>query len=110
MLEQRKIYQNLEKNYLEGKEYWAKDTTDQAASDRKVLSMLQYIPHKTILEVGCGSGTLTKELVKIADKVTAIDVSPSAIATVKRTIPEAECIVSSLEAFHSPIIYDVIIC
>lgn len=107
---QHKIYQDLEKNYREGKKYWAKDITGQAVSDRQIVSMLQYVPHKSILEVGCGTGTLTKELVKQADKVTAIDVSPSAIAAVKRSVPQAECIVSSLEAFHSPITYDVVIC
>ena len=108
MADQDQIYQSLEHAYLEGKEHWGKNKMSNV--NRDILSLLMLIPHKTILEVGCGKGALTKELVKIADKVTAIDVSQTAIEATKQTAPKAECITSSLEEFTSSTVYDVIIC
>ncbi len=108
MVTQEQIYQELEQAYREGKEHWGKRKVSDV--NRDILSLLMIIPHKTILEVGCGKGTLTKELVKVADTVTAIDVSPTAITAAKQAVPQAEFVSTSLEKFTSPLVYDVIIC
>ena len=108
MANQNQIYKELELTYREGKDHWGK--INVSAVNRDIIALVKLVPHKTILEVGCGKGTLTKDLVKIADKVTAIDVSPTAIHAVKQVAPQAESLIASLEDFTSPEVFDVIIC
>src|SRR6476661_5115840 len=61
-------------------DYWQLDK-DPFERDKyyKQLAQLKDRRYGTILEIGCGSGLFTRALAPIADKVIAIDVSPSAI-------------------------------
>lgn len=46
-------------------------------------------PEMKILEIGCGSGYFTKELVKTGARITAIDISPDLIGSAKKSISAA---------------------
>ena len=56
-------------------------------------SLLEFVPIKkdqSILDLGCGTGTLTAELAQRAHKVIGLDYSASAIATAKTQFPDIE--------------------
>lgn len=66
----------------EGKATFSGDQQGYAENFRNwMASELRNLPpQSTILEVGCGDGSFTKELVKFSPDVTAIDISESQIA------------------------------
>lgn len=58
---------------------------------KKIFSKIinyKNIKNKTVLIIGCGCGTLTTEMVKSGAKVTAIDITPTAIKNTKRQLKE----------------------
>lgn len=89
---------------------WEKIDSYEKESIKNLLTLLERVPHASILEVGCADGKLTRELVKIADNVVGIDVSKSAIRRAKKNVPKAEFIVSSLEDYTTKKQFDLIIC
>ena len=62
--------------------------------------LLSYVPdnlEQAILDVGCGSGTLTVQLAKLGARVVGVDSSEEMIARAKNILPEAEfCICDAL--------------
>lgn len=62
--------------------------------------LLSYVPdnlEQAILDVGCGSGTLTVQLAKLGARVVGVDSSEEMIARAKNILPEAEfCICNAL--------------
>lgn len=57
--------------------------------DRKLAAELvrraRIAPHETVLEIGAGSGALTRELARVATSVLAIEVDPRLAAGLRRT-------------------------
>ena len=68
----------------------------------------------SVLDVGCGTGGLTKILSKYADKVIGIDVSPNMIATAeaRNTSSNIEYLVTDVESYLDELSskFDAIIC
>jgi SAM-dependent methyltransferase len=52
---------------------------EQAKYERQ-LAMLNNRRYPRVLEIGCGAGEFTRSLARIADRVVALDISPTAIA------------------------------
>lgn len=65
-----------------GKDTFSGDQQGYAKNFRRWMArnLAGLPPKSTILEVGCGDGSFTKELVKFSPDVTAIDISESQIA------------------------------
>ena len=58
--------------------------------------LLEFIPNnakQTILDLGCGTGTLTKQLVTLGSKVVGVDSSPSMINKAKEQFENIEFMV-----------------
>ena len=58
--------------------------------------LLEFIPNnveQTILDLGCGTGTLTKQLVPLGSKVVGVDSSPSMINKAKEQFDNIEFMV-----------------
>lgn len=106
---QQKIYEELEA-ISKASDPWIKDTSYSVQSNTNLLELVKMVPHESILDVGCGSGEITKLLTTISTDVTGIDVSKSAIERAKENVPEAKFEVSSLEDFETIKKYDVIVC
>lgn len=53
---------------------------------RAVLAALDAQPGERVLEVGCGSGSYTRELARIGARVTATDYAPSPLAQAQRNV------------------------
>lgn len=51
-------------------------------------------PRQAILDLGCGTGTLTHELAGRAGRVVGIDASPEMVATARRSFPNIEFLVA----------------
>jgi SAM-dependent methyltransferase len=69
----------------------------------------QYSPCRSILDVGCGEGALTRYLVGCATEVAGIDASPTAIARARRLVPRATFHSCTLEAFTAGQLFDVVL-
>ena len=60
-----------------GKERWR----------RRVKMLTEFIPAgSAVLELGCGTGYFTKEIIKTGAKVTAIDISPDLLAVARKEV------------------------
>ncbi|SRR6266852_2960606 len=108
-MNQKDIYSDLDKLYQKDKDHWARDKADVSFVNEKIISLVKQLPHARILEVGCGKGTLTEELVKICDDVVAIDVSPTTIDYATSHVKGAKFKVCSLEDLEDNN-FDIIIC
>ena len=68
--------------------------------------LLEFIPNnveQTILDLGCGTGTLTKQLVPLGSKVVGVDSSPSMINKAKEQFENIEFMVC--DALNLPVSY-----
>jgi SAM-dependent methyltransferase len=59
-------------------------------------------PESTVLDLGAGTGKLTRALIPYARRVIAVDAGPKMLAELQRAVPEAEAIVGSAEAIPLP--------
>lgn len=55
-----------------------------------ILSLLRPIGGGLVLELGCGSGALTRHLVDAGHRVVATDASPAMVALARQRVPDAE--------------------
>ncbi|HEY6583220.1 MAG TPA: methyltransferase domain-containing protein [Gaiellaceae bacterium] len=55
---------------------------------KTVLGALDARPDEKILDVGCGSGAYTRELVRVGAKVTATEIAPTPLELAKRNLGE----------------------
>jgi SAM-dependent methyltransferase len=66
------VWQNGDAWSLESSEFEQRRYDDH-------IRLLSGRPYRSVLEIGCGSGGLTRRLAGISDRVVALDISPSAI-------------------------------
>jgi SAM-dependent methyltransferase len=52
----------------------------------------------TLLELGCGEGHQSEHLIRLCDRLTGLDVSPTAIARARARLPSAELVAGDLYA------------
>ena len=76
---------------------------DRANHDRQI-AFVAGRRYGNVLEIGCGSGVFTRRLAEIADRVLALDVSPSAIARARTMGLDQTAVEFRLE---NPMDYDV---
>ncbi|SHI90632.1 Methyltransferase domain-containing protein [Malonomonas rubra DSM 5091] len=71
----------------------------QDATDQQIKNILELFPlaGKTVLEIGCGKGRVTRDLAKFAAKVVAWDPDATAIETAKSKVRG-----KNVEFFHNP--------
>jgi SAM-dependent methyltransferase len=75
----RKMAEHYESVWQKG-DAWSFETADfERRRFDQQIQMLSGRRYGTALEIGCGSGCLTRRLSKISDRVVALDISPSAI-------------------------------
>jgi SAM-dependent methyltransferase len=55
-----------------------------------ILALLEPVRDRLVLELGCGSGLLTRYLVEAGHRVIATDASPAMLALARATAPQAE--------------------
>lgn len=77
------------------------DTSHRDTLSPFVLDHTSGVAPKSILDVGCGTGVLTRRLASIADQVVGIDPSVKSIAMAQETeqVPQIRFVKSSVEDF-----------
>lgn len=55
-----------------------------------------------LLEIGCGTGQATRDLVARGFDVTCVDLSPELAELARRNVPGAEVVVADVEQWHGP--------
>jgi ubiquinone/menaquinone biosynthesis C-methylase UbiE len=76
-----------------------------------VVRTAELEPGSSVLEIGCGTGQLTRRLAGRGLDITAIDIGPAMIAGSKRNVadPKVSFQVSSFEDFQAPQAFDLIV-
>lgn len=65
---------------------WDLETSDfEKARYTWLFSMIEGHRYGRVLEIGCGAGSFTRLLARVADRVVALDISPTAIERARRT-------------------------
>lgn len=101
----------LEQQFLLGEDPWHFATS---AYERQrfalMLALVRSVPHARILEVGCAEGHFTHHLLQLGE-VTAIDLSPTALARARQRAPGATYLCLRIEDLPAAgPRYDAIVC
>lgn len=67
-----------------------------------VVDTLRATQSRTVVEIGCGSGILARELTRAGFEVSGFDASPAMIALARETAPDAQFTVASFDALEIP--------
>ena len=104
-------YQALEGLFQGKKDVWnfSKDPYESARFDA-IVDIVRRLPHASILEVGCAEGHLTRRLCDLGAKVTAFDVSPTAVERARQAAPAAEISVGRMEDVSWVEPFDIVVC
>lgn len=80
----------------------------EVAKVRRVLA--EFVPTGRVLELACGTGLWTQSLAQTAERVTAVDSSPEALALNRERLrdPRVEYIAADLFAWRPSTTYDVV--
>ncbi|ATX80288.1 2-polyprenyl-3-methyl-5-hydroxy-6-metoxy-1,4-benzoquinol methylase [Mariprofundus aestuarium] len=85
------------------------DYMDELMMDREIELIKQYPTEgKSVLEVGCGSGSCTERLCKVFDDIEVIEPSKKNVALLKSRVPDVVCHETLLEEFSATRKYDYI--
>src|SRR5688572_31039681 len=74
----------------------------------QALDMLGDVRGRSVLELGCGSGALTRRLVRRGAVVTSVDGSSAMLATAMTRAPEATFVRARLEALPALGVFDLV--
>src|SRR5712692_5135322 len=70
----------FDKLWKKGEPWQLESSPFERAKYARQLALLEGHRYAGVLEIGCGAGTFTRFLARIADSVVALDIAPSAIA------------------------------
>lgn len=82
-------------------EYWAQYITR--------LFSFSKLKIKEVLEVGCGTGNLTKELKKLGYEVVGVDISEDMIRVAKKKLPDVEFYIGDARNFSINRTFDAVV-
>ncbi len=75
---------------------------------KSLLALLDPQPGEVILDLGCGTGHLTKTIADSGARVIGTDSSASMIASARQTYPGIEFLVADARTYISPVTFDAI--
>jgi SAM-dependent methyltransferase len=104
-------YQSLDRLFRSRTDPWNFETDAyNAIRFAKIVDVIGRVPHRSILDVGCAEGHLTRRLCAIAEHVVAMDVSPTAAARARQSTAAAEVIQARLDEVEFDQKFDVVVC
>jgi SAM-dependent methyltransferase len=93
-IEQRRFVGEFEEMYRreaeEGYDSWHQEDVGGLLDKRLSLTILDGVPAKRVLDMGCGKGAFTSLLVRPGREVVGVDISPTAIEKARERVPEAD--------------------
>lgn len=76
----------------------------------RIIDVVRRVPHRSILDVGCAEGHLTRRLCDIGEHIVAIDASPTAAARARDAAATAEVIQATLDEAEFDHKFDLVLC
>jgi trans-aconitate methyltransferase len=73
-----------------------------------MISLLEPRPGELILDLGCGTGHLSKTIAESEARVIGIDNSPNMVETARKNYPDLEFLVASAQDFSFPYTFDAV--
>lgn len=93
----QQAHQFFEKLWQQG-DHWEFDSSEfEQQRYARLLALLGGRRYARVLELGCGSGSLTRKLSHVAEHIVALDISPTAIARAQ-TLPSGPATVEFRQA------------
>jgi len=75
----------------------------------RALDLLQLLPGMRVLELGCGTGGITRLLLERGMSVTAVDISNQMLARARWRAPQAEFVCKGLQEFEPKGVFDCVL-
>ena len=72
--------------------------------------LVQQVPHRSVLEVGCAEGALTAWLTTVAEHVVALDISATACERARTRAPKATVLVENIGSYTPQMVFDLVVC
>ncbi len=94
-----RIKKNLAKTYDELAVYWGNDVSLHDWGDeelRRFADLVKKNGGKEVLELGCGSGVQSKQLLGLGLEVVGIDISPNMVLEARKRAPKANFMVGDI--------------
>lgn len=81
-----------------------------AEAQELLQGLREFNPTGRVLDLACGTGLWTKELVQFADHATAVDASPEMLAITRERVGEAKVryVQADIFSWHPDALYDVV--
>lgn len=76
----------------------------------RIVDVIRRVPHRSILDVGCAEGHLTRRLCDVGERIVAIDASPTAAARARDAAQAAEVIQATLDEAEFDHTFDLVLC
>lgn len=76
----------------------------------EIADVIRRVPHRSILDVGCAEGHLTRRLCGLSESVVAIEVSPTAADRARKFAAPARVIQTSLDEAQFEQRFDLVVC
>ncbi|MGH9202170.1 MAG: class I SAM-dependent methyltransferase [Vicinamibacterales bacterium] len=104
-------YASLDRCFRSRRDPWNFETDAyHAIRFDTIIDVIRRVPHRSILDVGCAEGHLTRRLCGVGEHVVAIDVSPTAAARARETAVAAEVIYATLGKVEFDRTFDLVLC
>jgi trans-aconitate methyltransferase len=77
-----------------------------------LYALLERHPFDAVLDAGCGEGAIVDRIIDryAPRRVVGLDVDPDLLARLGRTHPDHEFRIGTLQDYHDPDPYDVVLC
>lgn len=76
----------------------------------RLAEVVKRAPHKSVLEIGCANGVFTAWLTTVAERVVALDVSPTACEIARERAPKATVLKQDVREYTHEGTFDLIVC
>lgn len=101
----------IAESFDRGVDHYDDHTAIQKQAAHKLMTLVPYMEPQSILEIGCGTGYLTK-MIKYRypnSKITAVDISKNMIANCQQKINDVDFIVADGEGYSTNKKFDLIL-
>lgn len=106
----RQLHRDIARRFSSAAEGYERNATMQRNVAAKLVTLIPEVSPRTILDLGCGTGALTRSLAARwpEAKLTAVDSAEGMIAAMKRTCPQVHAYVADISCLMRNPVFDLV--